>query len=70
MYEDIDAPSVVTVLLYQLKYADAVSSGVILGEYNCEMLRDRFLPHRKTWAKKNSRGNGGCFAAASPTLDE
>ena len=31
MYEDIDAPSVVTVLLYmyQLKYADAVISGVM-----------------------------------------
>ena len=27
-YEDVDAPSVATVLLYQLKYADAVSSGV------------------------------------------
>ena len=23
----------------------------ILGEYNCETLRDRFLPHRKTRAK-------------------
>ena len=29
MYEDIDAPSVVTELLYQLKYADAVSSSVM-----------------------------------------
>ena len=40
----------------------------ILGEYNCEMLRDRFLPHRKTRAFffRTTCGNGGFFVAASP----
>ena len=41
MCKDIDAPSLVTVLLYQLKYAEAVSSVLrnnLGDEYNCEML--------------------------------
>ena len=40
---DIEAPSVVTVLLYQLKYGDAASSGVTLGGIKVQ-LRDATRP--------------------------
>ena len=70
MHVDIDAPpSRVTTILAQVCRCSKFGCYVkILGEYNCKMLRERFLPLRKTRPKyfRITRGNSGCFAAARP----
>ena len=68
---DIDAPSVVTVLLYQLKYADAVSSGVTYKSWvstsaRCYETASCLIEKHGQFFFHATRGNGGCFAATNP----
>ena len=80
-YVDIDAPSVVTVLVYQytsisipvyqLKYADAVSSGVTYKSWvstnaRCYETASCLIEKHGQFFFHATRGNGGCFAATNP----